>query len=238
MAIKKKGTSPAKKSSAANVAETAIGTALAITMMGKAKLTISAKRRLSDGTEIFIAPGIELDCARDDLDATQAAVTERVNGWMEELLAQYPDSDPIDDDDEEEEEADDEEEEDEADDEEEDEAEDDLTEADIKKMKKADLVALAEEYEIELEETAVAKMRVELIDALFSEEEEEEADDEDEEEDEDAWSEEELSEMKLDQLQEILDGWELNHPSIKKGTKLAAKKAAYIEAILEAQEEE
>ena len=214
--------------------------------MATAKLTVSVKRRMTGGAEIFIAPGIEMHCTVDELDATQLDVETRVNKWVDTLLAAYPDDDPLEDDEAEDEEDADEEDE----DEDEDEAEaSDVTEDQIKKMKKADLTALAEEYEIELEGTTVKDIREELIAALFEEAEEdededEEAEDEDEDEDEDEggeddlYEESELKAMKLDALQEICASWEIGDPTIKKGAKLPVKKAAYIAHILEAQKEE
>jgi len=38
-----------------------------------------------------------MGCDADDLDATQEAVTDRVNSWMDATFGSYPDSDPIDD---------------------------------------------------------------------------------------------------------------------------------------------
>ncbi len=213
--------------------------------MAKAKLTISVKRRLANGDEVFIAPGLEMECSADALEAAQSDVTDRVNAWMDALLEAYPDADPMDEDEEAEDEDEDEGDEgDEGDDE--DEEGDDPTEAEIKKMKKPELLELAEAYEIELEAKTVAKMRDELIEALFSDEDEDEDEDEDDAEDGDEddgeeeglWTEEELDALKLSELQEIVESWELEGPTVKKGTKLAAKKAAYIEYILEAQDEE
>lgn len=214
------------------------------TAHGNAKLTISMKRRLPNGDEVFIAPGVELGGDAADIDETIATVTEKVNGWMEDLLATYPDADPIDEADEEEEEADEEEEP----EEEEGEEEDELTEADVKKMTKKQLEELAEEFGFEFEETTLAKMRKEAIDAIFAEdeegEEEEEPEDEEgedeegEEEEGEAYDEDELKELKLEQLQEILTDWEIDHPTFKKGTSVVLKKKAYVKAILEAQEEE
>lgn len=251
MAIKRQGKAPAKKP-AAKAASDVVGEAVAsaIAPLETAKLTVSVKRRLSNGDEVFIAPGIEKQVAAGDLEEAQAEVTERVNSWLTELLEQYPDVDPMDeeDEDDEDETEEDETEEDEGEDEGED--EDELTEAEVRKMKKSELVALAEEYEIELESTKVADIKDELIAALFEDEDEEDEDEEDEdetdegdEEDEDedeeeGYDEEDLKAMKLDELQEICDAWEIDHPSIKKGTKLAAKKTAYIAHILEAQDEE
>lgn len=241
MAIKRKGKAPAK--SKVEESEAAIGEAISAVFMGKAKLTISVKRRLANGDEVFIAPGIELDGPSEDLDATTAEVTSRVNAWMDELLEAYPDSDPIDDEDEEEEADDEDGDDDEAD--AEDGEEDELTEDDINGMKLADLKKLAKEYEIELESKKVADVRAEMIEALFDDEEEgdeegdeEEDEDGDDEEEGDAYTEEELEELDLKDLQEICESWELEGPTIKKGTKLGAKKAKYIAYILEAQEEE
>jgi hypothetical protein len=257
MALKTKGRKPA----ATAKAETATEDMTVPATMAKAKLTVSVKRRMANGDEVFIAPGIELDCTADGLDAAQEEVSTRVHGWLDTLLSEYPDSDPIEDDEDEAE--DDEEDEDEADDEEA-EDEDDLTEDDVRKMKKADLVKLAADYKITLKSKSVGDMRDELIAALFEEDEddedgddedeadeadededdesEDEADDEDEDhedgddEDEDAYTEEELSAMKLGDLQEIMEAWELKHPKLPKDAKLAAKKKAYIKAILDAQE--
>lgn len=242
MAIKKSGKAPAARakpeSSSAAVSESAVlGTIATDTV----KLTVSIKRRLSNGDEVFIAPGVEMHCAHEDVDATKEKVTASVNAWMEELLSQYPDVDPID-------AADEEDEEDEEDEAEEDDAdeEEELTDDDIKAMKKPELVALAKEMEIELESTTVAKMRDELIEALFDEEEEDEDADEDEEdededeadEDEEELTEEDLKAMKLDELQTMCDEYEIDHPKLKKGAKLPEKKAAYVKHIMESLEEE
>lgn len=215
---------------------------LVTTGFGNAKLTISIKRRLPNGDEVFLAPGIEIGGDADAIDETIATVTEKVNGWMENLLAAYPDSDPVDDEDEadEEEEGDEEEEAEEEGDEEEEE----LTEADVKKMTKKQLEQLAEDFEFEFEEKVLGKMRTEAIEILFAEEGEEEEETEEEEEAEEgeeeeveAYEEDELKALKLEQLQEILTDWEIDHPTFKKGTQLPAKKKAYIKAILEGQEE-
>ena len=144
MPIKKKGKAPAAKAKAKveEAAEAVLDAAVGAVFVGKAKLTISVKRRLSNGDEVFIAPGIELDGLAEDLDATKATVTDHVNGWLDDLLAAYPDSDPIDDEEEEDDDADDEEEEDDdadADDEDEDDDDEegeDLTEDEIKKNEK------------------------------------------------------------------------------------------------------
>lgn len=246
MAIKKKGRAPAAKAKAAPEAETIESVT---TMMATAKLTVSVKRRLTTGDEIFIAPGIEMHCDADALDETQLAVTDRVNAWVDQLLEAYPDSDPIEDaeDEDEDEDLDEDEDEDEAEDEA---AEEWPDEATIRKMKKADLLALAEEAEVELEGTTVKELRDELIEILHAEEE---ADEDDEDEDEDAdededeaedgdesdlYTEEELDDLKLEELQEIVEEWEVKHPRFKKGTSVTAKKAKYVELILATQDEE
>lgn len=240
MAPRRTGKSPAAKAKASAPSE---ASALAV-HSATAKLTVSIKRRLSNGDEVFIAPGVEKQCSPDELDTVQAEVSERVHAWLDELLEAYPDADPIDEDEEGEYEDEDELEDEEADEDEDgedDEDEEDLTEADIRKMKKGELQALAEEYEYELEAKTVKDMRDELIEVLFTEDEDEDGEDEEEDdegEDEEAFDEEELSEMKLAQLQEIVDGWELEHPKFSKTAKLPAKKKAYIALILEAQEEE
>ena len=61
------------------------------------KLTISVKRRMPDGSEVFIAPGMERRCSDADREAVRAAMTEEVQGWVTELLELYPDTDPIED---------------------------------------------------------------------------------------------------------------------------------------------
>jgi hypothetical protein len=206
--------------------------------MAKAKLTLSVKRRLANGDEVFIAPGLEMDCSADAMDAAMEDVTAKVNGWMDTLLEAYPDNDPIEAD-EDEEEADEEADEDEDEEEADEEDEDEITEEDIAKMKLADLKKLAADYEIELTSKKVADVREELLEALFEDEQaDEEDEDEDEDEDEEAFTEEDLDAMKLSELQELVDEWEIEHPTFKKGTKLPAKKAAYIALILEVQDEE
>lgn len=246
MALKRKGRAPAAKAKAEPAAE---ASEIASVQGATAKLTVSVKRRMTNGDEMFIAPGVEMHCTTDELDETQASVTERVHAWLDELLQAYPDTDPVDEDDEDEE--DDEGEDDDADegeDDEDDEAEDeedDLTEADIKKMKKAELIEFVkdEELDIETKGMSVADLKAAIIEELFSEEddedEDEEADEDDEDEDEEeGYTEEELAELDLKELQEIVDAWELEHPKFKKGTKLAAKKKAYTKLILEEQDEE
>jgi hypothetical protein len=240
MALKRKGRAPAAKAKSEPVAE---ASEISVVNGATAKLTVSIKRRMANGDEVFIAPGVEMHCAADELDETQATVTERVHKWMDELLQAYPDADPLDDEDDE---ADDEEDEADEDDEEDEEDEDDLSEADVKKMKKAELLELIEEEELEIETKgmSVADLKAAIIEELFSEEDEEDedeedADDEDEDdEDEEGYTEEELAELDLKDLQEIVDAWELDHPKFKKGVKLAAKKKAYIALIIEAQDED
>lgn len=211
--------------------------------MATAKLTISVKRRLPDGSEVFIAPGIEVQCPEHELDPKQAEVTERIQSWMDSLISLYPDSDPIDgaEDEEDEDETEEDETEDEDEGDEDGGEEDDLTEDDIRKMKKADLVALAKDYEIKLESTKVPDMKEELIAELFEEgdeeDEDEDGDEDEDDEDEEGYTEAELKEMKLGELTDIAEEWELD-VDVPKGAKMAAKKKLYIEAILEAQEED
>ena len=270
MAIRKAGKRPAtKETKEAEAPESASHPF----HMAKAKLTMSMKRRLPDGSEIFVAPGIECDCSLDDLDATQADVEARVTGWMTTLMEAFPDSE-LDDDDEEEEddeeeddevEADDEEEEDEdeaeeeADEEEEDDEEEDdeeeeeleVSEEDIAKMKLAELKALIKDAGLDLDAKGmkVAELREAVADELFGEaEEEDEDEDEDEvddeeeeddgEEDGDELTEEDLQEMKLAELQALCEEYEIEEPSMPRGAKLSAKKKLYIDAILNADEEE
>ena len=201
-----------------------------------AKLTISIKRRLGNGDEVFIAPGVEVHCTEAELDAKQAEVTERVNGWMEQLLATYPDpTDELEEDEEADEEADEEEAEDE---EEEAEDEDEFTEDDIAKMAKKDLVALIKEHELEVDtKLAIKELRAAVIEALFEEEgEEEDEDEESDEEEGEAYDEAELKAMKLEELQGIVESWGIDHPKLAKGIAVGAKKTAYIKHILAQQE--
>lgn len=216
--------------------------------MAKAKLTISVKRRLANGDEVFIAPGIEMDCLPDELNATQEEVQTRINAWMTDLLEAYPDADL--DDDEEEDEDEVEEDEEEADeDEDEDEDEIEVSEEEVAKMKLADLKALIKETGIDVDPAGmkVADLREAVIAELFGEEEEgdEEEDededeaeaDEDEEEDEDELSEDDLKAMKLQQLQDLCEEWGIGEPKLPKGAKLSQKKDLYIKHIMENAEE-
>ncbi len=212
------------------------------------KLTVSIKRRLGSGDEVFIAPGIELHCAPDELDAKQAEVTDRVNSWMETLLAAYPD--PADADegetDDETEDAD----EDEAEDADEDEEGEDLTEEEIDGMDKKALLALIKEQEVEIDgasKMGVKDLREAVKEALFAEaDEDEDADEDGDDEDEDAegedegagYTEAELKPMKLEELQDICTDWGIGNPKLAKGADLKTKKAAYIKHILANQEVE
>lgn len=240
MALKRNGKRPASKTKTPE-AETAVGDILTAHNSATAKLTISVKRRLANGDEVFIAPGVEIQCGADDLDAKQAEVETRVNTWMEGLLEAYPDVDLEDEDEEEEGEEEEGEEEEEPEEEEEGE-EEELTEAEVAKMKLADLKALVkeEELDIDVKGMKLAELRTAVAEELFGEEgeEEEEGDEEEEEGEEEGYTEEELGELKLDALQEICTSWEIGDPKLKKGAKLGAKKAAFIAHILEAQDEE
>lgn len=242
MAIKRvTGKKPAPASAAAEAETTA--TVSTGAPMATAKLTISIKRRLNDGTEVFIAPGIELQGPADELDATQAAVAERVNGWLQELLADYPDAaeggEEAEEEAAEEEEAADEE----AADEDEEEG---VTEEEIRAMSLADLKAFIKENELEIETKGLklADLREAVIEALSGDEDAEEEAAEDEDADEEAEeeaegvSEDDLKKMKLEELQALCEEWEIGEPEVKKGAALPAKKAAYIKHIMAAQTEE
>lgn len=216
-----------------------------------AKLTVSIKRRLGNGDEVFLAPGIELSCAPDELDAKQAEVTERVHGWVENLLALYPD--PTDDAEDDAEDADEDDAEDDAEDADEDgdEDEDGLSEEDIDAMDKKGLQALIKEHELEIEgaaKMAVKALREAVKEALFADEDGDEDEDEDADEDADedddgdedsaGYTDEELKAMKLEELQEICKEWDIGTPKLAKGADLKAKKAAYIKHVKAAQEAE
>ncbi len=224
--------------------------------MAKAKLTVSVKRRLANGDEVFIAPGLEMDCTPDALDETQLTVTERLNAWMETMLEAYPDADLDDEEDEEEadeeiEEEDEDEDEEDEDEDEEDEDELEISEEDIAKMKLSDLKGLIKEAGLKIDPKGmkVADLREAVLDALFEEEGGDEEDEEDEEEldeeeeadeeeaDEDEITEEDLQGMKLKELQALCDNWGIGEPDIPKGTKLADKKDLYVEYIMENAEE-
>jgi hypothetical protein len=244
MALRKAGKRPAAKE-----ANDSPESSTSPTHMAKVKLTMSMKRRLPDGVEIFVAPGIECDCAMDDLDAVQADVEARVTGWITTLMEAYPDSEL---DDEDEEEEDEEADEEEADEEEEDEDELEVSEEDIAKMKLAELKTLIKDAGLELDPKGmkVAELREAVADELFGEaEEEDEDEDEDEEEvdeeeadeeeeDGDELTEEDLQEMKLAELQALCEEYEIEEPSMPRGAKLSAKKQLYIDAILNADEED
>lgn len=234
MAIKKQGKATARKAAPAGAS------AADPIAQATAKLTVSIKRRLSNGDEVFIAPGVELHCSEEELDEKQAEVTERVNNWLTELVEAYPDVDLDEDEDDDEEEDDDEDEDEDDDDEEEVEL---PTEAEVKKMKKADLMETAELMELELESTKVADIREEIIEALaeYEDDEDEDEDDDDDdgdEEEEDLYTEDELKALKLEDLQEICEDWSIGHPKLKKDAPLKKKKTAYVDYILEAQEDE
>lgn len=201
-----------------------------------AKLTVSVKRRLSNGDEVFIAPGIEIGCAPGELDETQEDVATRVNDWVTKLLEDYPDDDSDDETEDDEEATEDEhgggEDEDE---------DEEVTEADIRKMKKAELLDFIEENELEIETkgASVKSLRDDIIEALLEDDEDEDedgGDDETEDDEDEDYEKEELDAMPLSELQGIADQWELK-VRVKPGSKLSAKKAAYTKAILKAQDE-
>lgn len=215
--------------------------------MATAKLTVSLKRKLGNGDEVFIAPGIEVQCAPEELDAKQAEVAERVKGWLDGLVADFPD--PTDDaDDSTEDEAGDED----GEAEDGDEDEDGLTAEDIDGMDKKALIALIKENELDVE--GASKMKLDdLREAVKEacgmndedgEAEDDEAGDDDEDgdgedgDDEGGYTEDELKKMSLEDLQEVCNSWEIGDPVFKKGTKpdLKTKKAAYVKHILAAQD--
>jgi hypothetical protein len=195
---------------------------------------------------VFIAPGIEIHCNANELNATQEEVQERVNAWMDTLLAQYPDASLDDDEEEEEEETEDEEEAEEEAEEEEEELE--VSEEEVAKMALKDLKALIKESGLDIDPAGmkVAELREAVIAELFGDgEEEEEGDEEEDEEEEgdeegeeDELSEEDLKAMKLDELQALCEEWGIGDPKIKKGADLKTKKAAYIKHIMDSSEEE
>ena len=221
------------------------------------KQSLSVKMRNEVGDEVFISVGMEQHgVSPENVDAEQAALNDRLAAWIEERSTAVGGSafsaasgGSFDEDETEEEAEEEADEEEEADGEEE--AEVELTLEDVEKMKKAELDALIEEYELEIDtKTAIKAKRAAVIEALFAEDadEEEEADEEEAEEEEaddeaegeeeefEPYEEAELKAMKLAELQEIAEAWEVE-VTTKKGADLKAKKAAHVKAILAFQEE-
>jgi hypothetical protein len=229
------------------------------------KQTISVKQRTEVGDEVFISVGQEYhNVPVAEADAMKATLDESLSAWLETRVSSVAGaafesySDPekgvaeSEDDEEEGAEA--------ADDEE---ADDELTIEDVQAMKVGELRELIEAHELDVDpKLKVKELREAVIAALFEEEDEEEADEEEEdeeaeeedeeseegdeeEEDEDEeeeseegdepYTEDELKALKLAELQEIAEAWELKVKH-KKGADLKAKKADFVKAILEAQE--
>lgn len=246
---------PPSKKPAADSSAKGEELAASAVMGATAKLTASLKRRLGNGDEIFFAPGVEIHCTEDELDAKQAEITERVTAWMETLTEKFPDPTDADDDaddDVDDDSGDDDDDDDEGGDEEADEDEDTLTEDEVNAMSLTDLKKLVKEQEldIDLKGMKVKDAREAVIEALFSEDDDEDEDGGDDDDDDDdgegegdedggAYEEDELKAMKLEDLQEICKDWDIGDPKgIKKAKDLKAKKAAYIKHILESQDEE
>lgn len=204
-------------------------------MQATAKLTVSVKRRLGNGDEVFIAPGIEVTCAESELDAKQAEVAERVKHWLDNIMAMYPDpTEGADDstDEDADEDADDADEDGDGDGE-------DLTAEDVDAMDKPELLELIKENDLDVpnaKKLKVGELR-EAVKALLTSDDADE-DGEDADEDDAGYTEAELKKMGLEELQKVCDSWDIGHPKIKKGADLKTKKAAYIAHILEAQEDE
>lgn len=211
------------------------------------KTTISVKQRNETGDEIFVSTGIEVaNVTEDELDARKASAAEIVDGWIKDRVESvgaaafggYSEDDA--------EEAS----EDGEDEDGEDEDGEDLTEEAINAMKKPELDALIEEHGLEIDtKLKLADKRAAIIEALFAEDEDEDGDEDGEEEEEEEegdedgeeepfepYTEEELGEMKLKELDEIANEWELKVKH-KAGADLKAKKANVIKAILKYQEE-
>lgn len=227
------------------------------------KHTISVKQRTEAGDEVFVSVGMEQSgISSENVDTVQGEIDTKLSDWMEQRVAAIGGSvfsgyaEEADYGDEEEAEDDEEEAEEDEDEADEEEGDEDLPSVEeIEKMKKADLDALIDAYELEVDKKAAIKdKRAAIIAALFDEEDEEDEDEEDEdeeeadedEEDEEEGDEEEeefvpytkaeLSAMKLAEIQAICEEWEIK-VKVAKGADLKAKKAAYIAAVLKMQEE-
>jgi len=225
------------------------------------KQTVSVKQRTEVGDEVFISVGQEYhNVPVSEADALKATLDQSISDWLEARVSSVagaafesytdPEKGVAETDDEDETEADEEEADDEADDE--------LTIEDVQAMKVGELRELIEAHELDVDpKLKVKELREAIIAALFEEEDEEEdeaddeeaddeaddeeAEDEEEDEEEDGdeedepYTEDELKALKLAELQEIAEAWELKVKH-KKGADLKAKKADFVKAILEAQE--
>lgn len=238
----------------------------AITTTIKHTVSMKQRNEVGDEVFISVGQeysGVPLD-QEDDMkqklsDAVAAMLEDRVKAIAGAAFESYsdPDEGEVDDEDEAEDEADEEEE---GDDEEDG---DELTYEDVAAMKIGELRELIKEHELDVDpKLKVKELREAVLAELFAEDEddededEEEADEEDEadneeesededdedeeedeeEDDEEPYTEDELKALKLTELQEIAEVWELE-VKLKKGADLKAKKAAYIKAIMSAQED-
>lgn len=141
---------------------------------GKEKVSLGLSENVKESDD-------PMDLADEIYDTLEAKVKEKFK-----LLS--ADDEYEEEDEEEENEEEEDEEEDEEDEEEDD--EDDITEDDIKKMKKAELLTLIDEEELDIDVKKfkkVGELRTAVIDELFEDEEE---DDDDEEWDDDEWDDE------------------------------------------------
>lgn len=113
-------------------------------------------------------------------------------------------------------------------------------------MKKAEIIKLIEEHELDVDpddHKKLSALRVAVVEAIeeqYGEEEEEEDADEGEEEEEEGEEEEpytkdELKAMTPKELKEITDSWELK-VKVKKGAKKTVIQKAYVKAVLDAQD--
>ena len=229
------------------------------------KLTVSVKRRLGNGDEVFFAPGMELVVTPEEFAAAKEQVTNTLEAWVAELTEKFPDPADAEDDAQDTDDGDDE------DDDDDDEGEE-LTEDEIKAMSKKDLLALIKEQELEIDGAAkmtVKELREAVFEALAGDEDDddddddsdEDSDDDDDDEDDDdddddsdedsddddddeddeegddePYTEAELKAMKLSELQEIADSWALKHPKLDKAAKVKEKIAAYVKLILKNQD--
>ena len=203
------------------------------------KHTLSAKQRAEGGDEVFISVGQEVhNVPVDQEDEYKAKLGESLAAWLEDRVGTVaaatfegyaePEEGEAEPEDEEETEGEG--------------GEDELTLEDVEKMKLPELKALVAEYELEADpKLKLKELRAAIIEELFAEgeeeggEEEETEEGEEEGEEEAGYDEEELKGMKLAELVEIADAWEIE-VSVPKGAGLKDKKALYIEAILEEQE--
>lgn len=192
MAIKKKvqGKAPEKaEKSSAKAADTKTSKAGLLGTAATVKLTVSVKRRLGNGDEVFFAPGMELHVAPEDFSAAKEQVTNTLEAWVAELTEKFPDpADAEDDADDADDSDDDDDAEDDADDD-----EDGLTEDDVKGMAKKELLALIKEQELEIDGAAkmgVKELRDAVVEALFSDDDDDsdddDADDDDDSDDDDS----------------------------------------------------